>query len=100
MKNLKLWGNGETHYELSPNGAVKQISNYPNAKPGKDFLKNVHDEKNIGTIGEEGYAYVCTKIDANAYKNHEGYDGCGCFLYPFFNEVETRVSPGLKRRTI
>ncbi len=100
MKNLKLWGNGETHYELSSNGDVKQVSNYPNAKPGKDFLKNVHDEKNIGTIGVEGYTHICAKIAADPYKVAEGYDGQGSFLYPFFNATETRVSPGLKRRTI
>ena len=70
--------NGQTVFEVYPDGRVLMVENYPSCLPGRRFLKNVHRETEVGNIGEEGYERI--KVSPNywalcRYNRHDfGYE--------------------------
>lgn len=98
---LKLYKNGEIKYFLNTEtGVVRKEDDFPCSSPGREFLKPVHTESEVGTISQDDVQYVLNSIKEakeKGYNPHPGYDGWANDLYPFWNSSFTAISPGKKR---
>ena len=73
QKVIKLYKDGQTWYEVYPNGDVFKESVFPISTPGRDFMKQKNTRRLVGKIGEDGNKQVLKNENAQyGPKYHAG----------------------------